>query len=145
MSEHTHALLFMFTFGLCVLCSGPGEIWCFILQRIDHRHPHHPGKRVHGGFTQGRLRMQHLIQHISHHLNLSSLFEQAVEFADWAKAPFVFSFLMSCFMGYVAIVCSGLFSLYLNGNRQPILPVSKAPFCVLKVCSDVFHRPVQLL
>lgn len=129
-------------------CLGPREIWRFILQCINHHRPHHPGKRIHRGFAQGRHRKYHLIQPVSDHLNVSSLFEQAIEFADWVKAPFVFSFLMSCFMGYVAIVCRELFWLDLNGDLEPIPPVmphSKVPFCVFKVCSDVFHHPVQLL
>lgn len=120
---HPHALIRVHAWASC-LCLGPREIRRFILQCINHHRAHHPGKRIHGGFTQGTHRKNHLIPHVSCHLNVSSLFEQAVEFDDWVKAPFVFSFLMSCFMGYVTTVHSESSRLCLHGDVEPILPLT---------------------
>lgn len=147
-SKRTHpsAIICIHVWSLC-LSLGPWEIWCFILQCINHHRPHRPGKLVHWGFTQGRHRKYHLIQPISDHLNVSSLFEQVIEFTDWVKAPFVFSFLMSCFMGYVAIVFSNLLIVFewppgTDSASNATCAIFKVPVCVFKVCSDVFHRPV---
>lgn len=132
-SERTRpgAIIPLHVWPLC-LSLGARETRPFVLQCINHHRPHRPGKCLHRGFTQGRDGSYRFIGQLSHHLSVSPLFEQVLEFTDWVKAPFVFSFLMSCFMGYVAIVCRELFCLHLNGDLEAIL-MSRVP--VFQRCS----------